>query len=76
MTVRLISGALLALIAIGAVVLVLAGTRQSSPNTIRVVISAQRVFCSDGGRFVWYGQTGWVPTAGCQWPPAVPSVRR
>lgn len=76
MIVRLATGPLLACIAIAALALVLAGARQASPNTIRVVIDQQRSFCTTDGRFYRTGQSGWIPTVSCYWPPPVPSVRR
>jgi hypothetical protein len=68
--------ALLAAIVVAAIVLALSGTRQASPNTIRVVIDQQRSFCTDDGRWFATGQTGWLPTVNCLFPPPVPQVRR
>ena len=67
--------ALLAIIAVAALALVLAGARQASPNTIRVVIDEQRSFCTTDGRWYATGHTGWLPTVSCYWPPPVPQVR-
>ena len=72
----MIARALLALIALAAVLLVLAGARQASPNTIRIVINEQRGFCTSDGRFFQSGRSGWIPTVSCYWPPPVPQVRR
>ena len=72
----MIARALLALIAVAAVLLVIAGARQASPNTTRVVINEQRSFCSSDGRWYQTGRTGWLPTVSCYWPPPVPAVRR
>jgi hypothetical protein len=64
-----------AILAVALVILV-AGLEQSAPNATRAVIGARQVWCSQDSRFVATSHSGWLPTAGCLYPPPVPEVRR
>ncbi len=57
-------------------IVVVAFAAQDSPSAIRRVIDARLAYCEDDGRFYRTGETGWIPTGSCMFPPAVPEVIR
>jgi hypothetical protein len=73
---RILRGVALVVVLAAAAIVFAAGTRQAAPNATRVVISARQSWCTPDGRWFSTGHTGWLPTAACLYPPAVPALAR
>ena len=67
---------LFTVIAVGVLLALRATAQQDTPNATRAVIGARQSWCTEDGRFTRMPHTGWLPTARCFYPVAVPQVRR